>query len=353
MEKATDRTHSGPSEPPVPVVLDASSVFTIFSPLLDQTFRIQVRLPGSYHTQPNQHYPLIIKIDGQWDFPLAACIYNNLYFDGQMPETLVLGIEWADIEGDVHAIRARDLLPAPVSFYSDSGHADRFVEAFETDIIPQLQALYRLNGQYYLLGGSWGATFANYALLARPSLFAGAIAIAADYKSAASVFSGQIEALRPSSALQGRRLYIGVGKGDQVAQSVLAYAAQLAQADLAGFSLKVVSLEGFGHSGMNVPGFAGGYQFLFQRPQLVLAADHLRRFVGTYRAQEQPDQEWQIQADQQGLMASNRWHAIPLCALSTDSFYAPGEFLNLNFSGDRVEVETFFGRTEYRRSHQD
>lgn len=332
------------------VVLDSSQIFTIYSPTNKQNYRIQARLPGSYPNNPSKKYPVIIKVDGQWDFPLAASVFNNIYFDGQMPETIIIGIDWADVKGNVHAIRARDLLPAPIGSFANSGHAKKFVEVLEKEIIPELNNRFRLNGQEFLLGGSWGGTFVTFALLEQPNIFDGAIAIAGDYKTASEVFDKQIKSLSGSNALNGKRLYIGVGNGDPVAPAVLDYAEKLKQAQLNGFKLKLDHLEGFGHSGMNVPGYAAGYQYVFERPKLSLATDKLKQLVGKYKSVgENPDQ-LVIQTDTQGLIVATDEEKISLLAKSENSFYHPGRFLNVTFEGTRAKVETFFGETVYERN---
>lgn len=331
------------------VVLDSTQIFTIYSPTNKQNYRIQARLPGSYQTNTTKKYPVIIKVDGQWDFPLAASVFNNIYFDGQMPETIIIGIDWADVEGNVHAIRARDLLPAPIERFANSGHAKVFVDVLAKEIIPELSKHFRLNGQEFLLGGSWGGTFVTFALLEQPTVFDGAIAIAGDYKTANDIFVKQIESLSGTNALDGKRLYIGIGNGDAVAADVLAYAEKLKQTKLTGFKLKVNYLEGFGHSGMNVPGYAAGYQHMFERPQLSLGANKLNMFSGKYKSIDQDSSELTIRADTKGLIATSDGSDIALLAKSENDFYNPGTFFNISFEGTQAKVETFFGEAIYRR----
>ena len=332
-----------------PVVLDSSRIFTIFSQTNKQNYRIQARLPGSYQNNPSKQYPVIIKVDGQWDFPLAASVFNNIYFDGQMPETIIIGIDWADVKGNIHATRARDLLPAPMGSFAGSGHAKKFVDVLAKEIIPELNNRFRLNGQEFLLGGSWGATFVTFALLEQPNIFDGAIAIAGDYNTASDVFDKQIKSLSGSNALAGKRLYIGIGAGDAVAPSVLAYAEKLKQAKFAGFQLKLDHLAGYGHSGMNVPGYAAGYQHIFERPQLSLTTEKLNQFVGKYKSVGENPDELVIQAAPQGLIISTDEEKTTLLAKSENAFYHPGRFLNITFEGTRAKVETFFGETVYER----
>lgn len=332
-----------------PVVLDSSEIFEIFSPTNDQHYRIRVQVPASYATDPSKHYPIIIKLDGHWDFLLAASAYNGIYFDGQMPETVIIGIDWGDIEGDVHAIRSRDLLPQATGRYPNSGRASTFVKVIAEEIMPELEKRYRLDGQRFLLGGSWSGVFATYALFENPAAFDGAIAIAPSYGDGADVLLQQIEAASRSQALKDKRFYIGIGSWDPVAPDVLNYAKALTEANVPGLKFKLDYLEGFGHSGMNIPGYAGGYQHMFSRPRLSLTVDQLRAVAGVYRMENSDDQIIVSEQDQELVVELPGGYMQHLWAQSETDFYHPGVFYNLSFEGKTASVETFFGKSQYSR----
>ncbi|BCD96284.1 alpha/beta hydrolase [Marinagarivorans cellulosilyticus] len=330
------------------VVIDSTQIFTVYSPSLDQDFRIQAKLPASFGQTPIKNYPVIIKVDGQWDFPLAANAFNCLYFDGQIPETVIIGIDWGTIEGDVHAIRARDLLPGPVPQYANSGHAKKFVDVIASDIIPELEKRFPLNGQRFLLGGSWGATFATYGLLQRPDIFDGAIAIAGDYSPGRDAVQKRIEYLANTSDLVGKRLYIGVGSWDPVVPGVLELTDSLKKANLNGFDLQLEKLDGFGHSGMNLPGYAGGYQHMFKRAKLDLPKDVLQGFEGKYVNENDESDSFTITIGNEGLIATTAQGQVThLLAKTENRFYHPGVFVDFYLGHGKAEVETFFGKNNY------
>lgn len=338
------------AEPPstTPVTLDSSEIFEVFSVTQDQHYRIRMRLPASYLTDSNKHYPVIIKLDGQWDFLLAASAYNCMYFDGQMPEVVMVGVDWGDVEGDVYAIRARDLLPQSIG-RPDTGQASTFVNVLATEIIPELEKRYRLDGRRFLLGGSWGGVFATYALLENPSVFDGAIAIGPSYGIGMEAMLQQIEKVSGSPAFNDKRLYIGIGKWDPVAPDVSTYAKALTDANVPGLKFKFDELEGFGHSGMNIPGYAGGYQHIFGRPKLSLSSDKLRAVAGIYQM-EGSDKQIQVSAQDEELVVQfPGGGAYSLWAQSETDFYHPGAFYNLIFKDERASLETFFGKAEFVR----
>lgn len=339
------------SSEPEPLVLDNTQVFTHYSPTLDHTFRLRVALPGSYSWNESASYPLIIKLDGQWDFPLAVGAYNCITFDGQMPETVIMGIDWGDIEGDVHAIRARDLLPKAPSFYPDGGHAKTFLKVLIDEIMPEMENRFRLNGERVLIGGSWSAVFATYALFEQPEAFTGAIAIAGDYASASEIFEQQIRTLENTAALDGKRLYLGVGEWDQpLASQTATLVETLHQTELPGFQLHFDKLPGFGHSGMNLPGYAGGYQHVFQRANKTLSPAQLEAVSGKYRSSKEGSQDLIFVADENRLVAQMpSGEAIPLRAESETEFYHPGRRFDVRFTSDKVSIGYPFHSEEYQR----
>ncbi len=333
-----------------PVTLDSSEIFNLHSEIYSENFRIRVRLPASYAGNLNKRYPVIIKVDGQWDFLLAASVYNCLYFDGQMPETIFVGIDWPDVQGNIHQIRSRDLLPSPIPEFEGSGKASTFIDVLQKEIVPQLSERYRLQDETYLLGGSMGGTFTTYALLERPDFFAGAIAIGGGYEHFEQDFNALIEQHHNSNKLSGKRLYLGVGSHDAIAPAVLRLAEKLEAANLQGFNVKLDHTEGFGHSGMNVPGYAGGYQYMFQRPVEKLDEQTLIKYAGTYALSTELQERLLVSlAGDKLVMQKQGEEPIELLAKSQNEFYHPGIFYQVLFKGNKLIIETFFGVEEFEK----
>ncbi len=335
-----------------PVVIEGSEV-SAFTASNQRQYRIQVRFPGNYANQPSKKYPVIIKIDGQWDFPLATSVVNNIYFDGQMPEALVIGVDWLDTSPNLQVVRMRDLSPVPVEGLESSGQATTFAKVLAEDIVPELAKRFRTNGQVYLLGGSLGANFATFALFEQPQAFSGAIAIGGNYGNSNVVYEQLIQKLKGSKALENKRLYLGVGAADAVASDVTTLAEKIKKAQFTGLNLKLDVLAGYGHSGMNVPGYAAGYKYFFERPQITLSKEYLKTLEGTYKSVDGRDAPLNLKLTEQGLSVMRNDKARPLYAQSPQAFYFDGEFFNLVFTITEtkinVRLETFFGASEYSR----
>lgn len=337
---------------PAPVVLDATEIHTLTTPDA-QAYRLQVRLPPNY-SQDQHRYPVILKIDGQWDFPLAASVVNNLYFDGQMPQPLVIGIDWMNTQPNLQAVRMRDLSPVAVDGFNASGQAEAFSQRLAQDILPQLHQRFRTNGQVFLVGGSLGANFVTYALLAQPQAFSGAVAIAGNYGTSLGAYSALIQRQKGQLNLLNKRLYLAVGTADVLYPEVNQLAQQLQKAQLTGLQLKYDTLAGYGHSGMNVPGYAAGYQFMFARPRLAFSPKQLNAFTGTYTRSDGAGPALHIQATAQGLVAELNGVKRLLHAQSPQVFYYEGEFFNLHFTpagqGYRLQLHTVFGQSQYQQA---
>lgn len=337
------------------VVLENSRIFTYHSAITDHTYRLKTVVPGNYDGQDSARtYPLIIKLDGQWDFPLVFGAYNCVAFDGQMPQAIVVGIDWGDVEGDIHEIRSRDLMPTPLPQYPDSGRADNFLRALTDEIVPELEKRYRLSGERVLVGGSTSAVFATYALLEKPAFFSGAVAIAGGYGDAQAILDQQLQALDGTGALAGKRLYMGVGSLDEVAPQVVALARSVEKSDLKGFEMRLHQLEGFGHSGMNIPGYAAGFQHIFRRPALNLPPSTLKQYVGRFKpatdGSEQDGPELKVTQSTAGLQLAFPGGApLLLAAKSEEEFYHPGMWLKLRFDGHQLHVDTPSGQQQFVR----
>jgi predicted alpha/beta superfamily hydrolase len=141
------------------------------SQILGGDHRIHVRLPWYYDDDPEQSYPLIIKLDGtarlDWhDRNLAVMSELGL------GDAIVVAIP-----NEGH--RNRNLTPSGWPQDTDQaeplGEGDRFLDYIEREIIPDIEARYRTNGQRILVGYSRGGLLAMHAMISRPELFDGHI----------------------------------------------------------------------------------------------------------------------------------------------------------------------------------
>jgi len=79
-----------------------------------------------YHCQQvmqnsTKKYPVVYLMDSQWDFPDVKAIYGQQYFDGFIPELIVVGVTWGGTNPNPDSLRARDYTPTNEARLIQSG----------------------------------------------------------------------------------------------------------------------------------------------------------------------------------------------------------------------------------------
>ena len=87
---------------------------------------MQISLPAGYD-KSNKKYPVVYLMDSQWDFPLLTALYGQQYYDGFIPEVIIVGITWGGEHPNPDSLRARDYTPTNVKQLPQSGGADKFL----------------------------------------------------------------------------------------------------------------------------------------------------------------------------------------------------------------------------------
>src|SRR5262245_7253219 len=68
--------------------------FEIASAILKETRRILIALPASYsQSSPDRRYPVTVVTDGEYLMPAVATVSDELVRNGQIPESVIVGIE--------------------------------------------------------------------------------------------------------------------------------------------------------------------------------------------------------------------------------------------------------------------
>jgi len=136
-----------------------------------------VSLPRDYATS-GKTYPVLYALDG-WHFPLLAFIQNNsTSLTRRMPPVIVVVIGHGH-PPNLNEVREQDFLGPMSQPKGISGHAERFLEFIENELIPFIDRQYRtMASDRSLLGHSYGGGFAIYALAERPSLFQRIVCVA-------------------------------------------------------------------------------------------------------------------------------------------------------------------------------
>jgi predicted alpha/beta superfamily hydrolase len=180
----------------IPLQIPGMEVQLIHSAILDRDLQLFIKLPWSYE-RSDQTYPVLFTTDANRSFPIYAT--TSLIFETPrpgIPEILIVGIgyyldavrlkglaQWA-------VWRTHDLTPisrpeidqwwaerlSPLlqgeTIEVHSGGAEKFLSAIRDEIIPFIEANYRVsNEDRGLAGYSYGGLFTLYTLFHTPELF--------------------------------------------------------------------------------------------------------------------------------------------------------------------------------------
>ena len=144
----------------------------IDSAVLGEKRDLIIYLPEGYQNSEDR-YPVLYLTDGDIQAPHTAGTIDYLAKFEQMSPMIVVGIV------NPPETRERDLTVTPSEKENPNQleNADRFLDFVENDVIPFVKQQYRTLDYQALSGTSHGGQFAINALVKRPGLFDGVIAI--------------------------------------------------------------------------------------------------------------------------------------------------------------------------------
>lgn len=201
-----------------PYTLAGTEVHRIASNVVGDTFEVSVALPLGYD-QADRRYPVVIALDADLTFAAVAQISRLMQFREEVPEFLVVGIGYGDMQTALEK-RFRDFTPtvdetnAACAVAGACGGAEQFAGFIASELLPFVAGRFRADlDDLTLVGNSLGGLFGGYLLLRRPDLFnrylLGSPALAWDG-------SWMLDAIARMEMARDRtaRVYVGVG-GDE------------------------------------------------------------------------------------------------------------------------------------------
>ncbi|MEM1054263.1 MAG: alpha/beta hydrolase-fold protein [Bacteroidota bacterium] len=165
-----------------------------------------VYLPDFYARDTDQTYPVLVVLDGSDRGTEAAQVTRAFDRADLAPGHLVVSVD------NVPRGRSQDLLP-PMGEEVDgtTGGADAFLRFIETELLPDVDSLYRTDDTRLLAGHSFGGLFAAHALTERPGLFDGVLALSPSFWVADGTSADRIDSLAASGSPPDVFLYLAIG----------------------------------------------------------------------------------------------------------------------------------------------
>lgn len=314
------------------VQLPGTESIKFTSAINQQQYELQISLPGSYK-DPSKKYPVLYVLDGQWVFPLINGINGGLYYDGFLPELIIVGIGYVD---NYEVNRAMDFTPTRVKDDPGTGGAPKFLQVLQKEIIARIDSMYHTDkGNNALCGGSSGGLFALYSLLTEPALFnrfiIGSPSVDIDH---GMIFRYEREFRQRHSALKAK-VFISAGEYELALYEkdpITAFVHQLTDAKYQGLEIENLVIEKMGHASSGPYTFGRAMQFLYARPDLKLDTVILDRYAGRYKS---PVDTVVMTRKGYALSAAGNWNLrLTFSAETPETFYVKGLSGKLHFEKD-------------------
>lgn len=145
---------------------------SVFSKTLNQERELSIYLPPGYNSSPNQKYPILYILDGDYNFLYVAGL---LELEGglseRIPEMILVAISGKGSETYRNNCRPN------IEGIKDKGNADEMAQFIEQELIPYVNSNYKTDNFKILSGHSLGGLFVINTALNHPQLFDQYIAI--------------------------------------------------------------------------------------------------------------------------------------------------------------------------------
>ena len=331
------------------VQIAGSEIRKITSQIVNgQEYVLQISLPAGY-ANTNKKYPVVYLMDSQWDFPLVSALYGQQYYDGFIPEMVMVGITWGGDYPNPDSLRARDYTPTMEKGLPQSGGADKFLSFIKNEVFPFIEKNYRVDeNDKTLMGCSLGGLFTMYTLFTQPKMFNRYIAASPAFMWDNSVLYQYEKKYYESKSNSLAKLFMCVGGVETSVPGFQKLAKFLDDRHYSSLEIESRVLENTGHSGTKGEGYARGLQFVFKRPSLQLSSTILDQYTGTYKFDNGTTVNVKPENRMLAAYASNMKYTLQ--AASETDFYMTSSFLKIHFKKDEKENVLGFQLDRYGSS---
>jgi len=255
---------------------------TLRSKTLDEERRILVSTPPGYD-QNGQRYPVLYMTDGNAHLTHTRGTVDFLARNGLMPQLIIVGVTNTD--------RTRDLTPTHVESrtvegrvldLSTSGGAPKFLDFFERELFPYVDAHYRTLPLRFFAGHSYGGLFALNALFTHPSMFKAVIAVSPSLNWDDDLSIRQAASFFENRDTLDSTLFVSMAneeEGDPAPTHLDRLEGELEEADAEGFEWQVMRMPDETHGSVVLRAHYWGLRKVFEGWQLP-ADPETGQFVG-------------------------------------------------------------------------
>ncbi|WP_111309272.1 alpha/beta hydrolase [Confluentibacter sediminis] len=226
-----------------------------------EEYELQIMLPSGYE-KSTKKYPVIYVMDSQWDFPLVTAIYGQQFYDGFIPEAIIVGITWTN----KNLKRARDYTPTMLGNNSETGGADKFLDFIKIELFPFIESNYKAdNNNRTLMGLSYGGLFTIYALFTHTDMFTGYIAASPGLDWDNGVMYKFEKLFSDKNLPKPVSVYMTVGEVENTKSYFEEFVKKMKSSNYQNVRLHSKVIENTGHSGTKSETFSRGLQYIFEK----------------------------------------------------------------------------------------
>jgi predicted alpha/beta superfamily hydrolase len=313
-----------------PVEIAGTQLQHVFSKIVNQEYDLYVSLPGGYKDS-TKTFPVLYLVDGQWDFTLGYTIYGQQFYDGFVPEMIIVGITWGGDKPNYDQLRARDLTPTQ-TMQQQTGNATKFLESIRKEIIPFVESQYRVNKDRGLWGSSYGGLFTIYAMLTETDLFNRYFLTSPSLSYDNQLLFKLEEKYYEKHKELNARVYMAMG-GLEGTSLFKKFCETLKGRNYKGLEFDYKIVDGMAHSGTKAEGFARGIQFVYAKTNIKVDVSILKQYEGTYEFA--PGMNIKIYLENDQLTATPPDNSkLQLDAENEKDFYIKGSKTSVQFEKD-------------------
>lgn len=317
-----------------------------------QEYELQIMLPANYGDSTKK-YPVVYLMDSQWDFPLVNAIYGEQYYDGFIPELILVGITWGGENPNPDVLRARDYTPTDVNGDKKFGGADKFLDFIKTELFPFIESnYYAQSSNRILMGCSYGGLFTMYTLFTHTDMFDSYVAATPALNWDNEMLYKCNETFSEKKLTKPISVYMTVGDVEMIRPYFEEFVKKMKGSSYKNVRLHSKVLENTGHSGTKCETYTRGLQYVFERNKLKLSNDVLNKYVGTYQLKN--GDQLEIKNNNNGLELYSQGYKISLLAHSENHFYATLGLFNVHFiesnnAVNGIELKTYGGTQTFSK----
>lgn len=321
-----------------------------------QEYELHILLPGGYKNS-DKKYPVVYLMDSQWDFPLVKCIYGEYYYDGFIPEMIIVGVTWGGVHPNPDSLRARDYTPTKESRLPQSGGADKFLSFMKNELFPFIETNYKASSENRtLMGCSLGGLITLYAWLTHTDMFTGYAAASPAVGWGNGVLYQYEKDFSQKKLNKPVRVYMTVGDVERGSFIFEKMADLFDDRHYQNVNIRSKILENTEHSGTKGETFARGLQYVFEKPKLKLESAILNKYSGKYVAADGNKVEIK---NENGILVIylSAYNKYSLYAARETEFYSTAEFFNVYFKSKGDKIDGFqlerYGNSQFIKKLND